>query len=161
MTVQGGNSIDHGALYEGMLVDGQLCNKVSKLNTLSTVIPFGRGVVTDGDAGARTPLTTSTAAQFVGVVKRELNRATRDGETSGAQPDYDMTVVTRGVVAVTPTVDVNKDDSVYLIVGTSAPGQFTNVAGSGATAAVQVEGAKWLTTVTGGTISKISIGFGG
>lgn len=167
MAVVGGNAIDHNALYEGMVVDGQLTNSVSKLNTLTTVIPFGRGIVSDGDAGGRTPNNTHTAANFIGIAKYELNRAYMDNQAQGALPDYDMTVVTVGPVAVTPTVGVDKDDPVYMIIGNTAgagvanAGRFTNVAGTGATAAVLIAGAKWLETVTAGTRSKLSLGVRG
>lgn len=164
MAVVGGNAIDHNALYEGMLADGQLNNKISKLNTLATIIPFGRGIVSDGDAGGRTPNNSHVVGNFVGIVMYELNRAYQDSESQGARPDYDMTVITQGTVAITPTVDVDKDDPVYMIIGNTAgagvanAGRFTNVAGSAATAAVLIPDAKWLETVTGGTRSRISLG---
>ena len=62
MPVQGGNAINHGIAYAGMAADGQTSNDVSKLNTGSVNIPYGYGVVSDGDTGAVIPPSTSTAA---------------------------------------------------------------------------------------------------
>ena len=65
MAVQGGNAIDHGFAYAGMVVDNQVENSISKLNKIGTIaIPFGTGVVTDGDDGAATPNSTSTACSI-------------------------------------------------------------------------------------------------
>lgn len=166
MPVLGGNAINHARLYAGMVVDMQLCNGVSKRNDETDTIAFGLGVVSNGDDGMILPIDTSTAAQFIGVVKYELNRAYQDGETFGARPAYDATVITHGVVAVVPTLDVTKDDSVFMIIGDgSLPnanlGKFTNVIGATTETAVQISGAKWLETATAGTVTKISLGIGG
>lgn len=165
MPVQGGNAIDHGFAYAGMVVDNQVENSVSKLNKSGTIaIPFGTGVVTDGDDGATTPNSASTATQFVGIVKRELNRAVLEGATQSDNRQRDMTVVTEGVVYVAPIVDVSKDDPVYLVVsdGTGTQqGSFSNVVGAGATLAVEIVGAKWTSTATAGNFAKISLGLGG
>lgn len=166
MPVAGGNTINHNALYAGMVTSMQLCNGVSKLNNQGSTIAFGLGVVSDGDEGMLLPVDTSTAAEFIGVVKYELNRAYQDGETFGARDAYDATVITHGEIAVLPTVDVAKDDPVYLIVGNGTgtdQGKFSNVVGSGATTAVLIEGAKWMTTTTTASAQpgKISLGIGG
>ena len=86
-------------------------------------------------------------------------------QVMGATDKFDATVVTRGEIAVMPAVDVSRDDDVYLIVGNGTgtkDGMFTNVAGSGATAAVQITGAKWTTTTTTASAKpgKISLGIG-
>lgn len=167
MSVIGGNSIDHNEAYEGMLADGQLSNTVSKLNTLATNIPFGRGIVSDGDDGGRTPNNSHTSTNFVGILKYELNRAYQDGDVHGAIPDYDATIITVGSVFVTPTVDVDRDDPVYMIIGNTAgagvanAGRFTNVAGTGATTAVLIAGAQWTRTATAGVRTKLSLGIRG
>lgn len=165
MPVLGGNAIDHGFAYAGMVVDNQLENSVSKLNKSASVsIPFGTGVVSDGDDGATTPNSASTATQFVGIVKRELNRAVLDGATQSDNRRRDMTIVTEGVVYAAPIVDVDKDDPVYLVVsdGTGTQqGLFSNVVGAGATLAVEIVGAKWTSTATAGSLAKISLGLGG
>lgn len=162
MSVQGGNAIDHGFAYAGMVADLQLCNGVSKLNKSETVyIPYGSGVVTDGDDGAELPGAGSTAAEFNGVVKYELNRARTDQNLTGAIPLYDMTVITHGVVWVTVLDTVAKDAPVYLRVGATGNGEFSGVVGSGATLGVLLPNVKFVTGGTAGQLVKISLGLGG
>lgn len=161
MTVQSATSYSttHGAAYAGMLADQQLYNTVSKLNKSTTVtVPFGRGVVTDGDDGAKLPVSGSTAAQFVGITMRELTRAYREGDVFGAVPVRDFAVITRGVVWVPAAVTVAKDDPVYMVL---ADGTFSNVIGTGATLAVLVNNAKWVSSAAAGVLAKISLGIGG
>jgi hypothetical protein len=164
MPVQGGNAIDHGIAYAGMAADGQTSNDVSKLSTGSVNIPYGYGVVSDGDTGAVIPTSTSTAADFVGIVKRELNRAYTATEVFGAQVDRDMTVRTAGAIYATARVAVDKDDPVYLVVGDGTgtnQGQFSNVVGAAATLGVLVPGAKWVSSAGAGELAKISLVIGG
>lgn len=161
MTVQSATSYSttHGAAYAGMLADQQLYNTVSKLNKSTTVtIPFGRGVVTDGDDGAKLPVPGSTAVQFVGITMRELTRAYREGDVFGAVPIRDFAVITQGVVWVPAAVTVAKDDPVYMVL---ADGTFSNVIGTGATLAVLVNNAKWVSSAATGVLAKISLGIGG
>lgn len=161
MTVQSATSYSttHGAAYAGMLADQQLYNTVSKLNKSTTVtIPFGRGVVTDGDDGAKLPVSGSTTAQFVGITMRELTRAYREGDVFGAVPVRDFAVITQGVVWVPAAVTVAKDDPVYMVL---ADGTFSNVIGTGATLAVLVNNAKWVSSAATGVLAKISLGIGG
>ena len=161
MTVQSATSYSttHGAAYAGMLADQQLYNTVSKLNKSTTVtIPFGRGVVTDGDDGAKLPVSGSTAAQFVGITMRELTRAYREGDVFGAVPIRDFAVITQGVVWVPAAVTIAKDDPVYMVL---ADGTFSNVIGTGATLAVLVNNAKWVSSAATGVLAKISLGIGG
>lgn len=165
MSVQGGNAINHGFAYAGMVATGfQLNNSVSKLNKGTVNIPFGTGVVSDGDDGAKVPVAASTAANFVGVVKRELNRAYAASDVVGAVAKYDMTVVTSGEIWVTAFVAVTKDQPVYLIVGDGTgtnQGKFTNVVGAAATLAVAVPDAKWTSSAGAGALAKISLNIGG
>ena len=163
MAVIGGNAIDHGFAYAGMVADAELYNGVSRLNKGAVTLIAGLGVVTDGDDGAKSPTSLSTAAQFNGIVKYELNRVlSEDGLTVNA--GRDMTVITRGVVYVKPNVDVVKDDPVYLIVsdGTGTQqGQFSNVIGTAATLGVLIQDAKFVSTATSSSFAKISLGLGG
>lgn len=170
MPVQGGNSIDHGFAYAGMVVDNQVENAISKLNKSDTVvIPAGVGVVTDGEDGAAIPTDTATAANFNGIVKRELNRAVLDGDTSGDNRQRDMTIVTHGVVYAQTIGTIAKDDNVYLVVGDGTTpnanlGLFTNATGTGVTAAVQITDAKFVSADfqnPDGQLAKISFGLGG
>jgi hypothetical protein len=160
MAISGGYTINHAAAIAGMVADGQLLNPISKLNKSSTVyIPYGHGVVTDGEDGAKIPVPGSTAAQFNGVVKYELNRAHTDA-TSGAVPRYDMTIISEGVIWVYVLDTVVKDAPVYLRVGATDPGKFSGIVGTGVTLGV-LAGAKFLTGGDAGDLVKISLGLGG
>lgn len=165
MPVVGGNAINHKVAYAGMVADLQLCNTVSKLNKSTTVtIPWAYGVVSDGDDGAKLPAAGDTAAKFVGVVRRTLNRAYPDGAALGAVPQYDYDVVTSGVIWVTARVAVAKDDPVFVVVGDGTgtnQGQFSNVVGATATLAVAVPDAKWVSSAAAGQLAKISLNIGG
>lgn len=160
MSVLGGNSIDHGLAYAGQVSSLQLCNTVSKLNKGTSGIAFGKGVVTDGEDGAKLPTSASTASQFVGVVKYELNRA-RTSTESGAVAKYDMTVVTTGEIWVTVLDTVAKDAPVYLRVGATGTGDFSGVVGTDATLGVLVPNAKFTTGGAADSLVKISLGLGG
>ena len=161
MSVQGGNAIDHGFAYAGMVADLQVCNGVSKLNKGVTNIPYGSGVVTDGEDGAALPVGGSTAAQFVGVVKYELNRAHLDNAPDGATPLFDMTVVTHGVIWVKTLDTVAKDAPVYLRVGATGNGEFSGIVGTGVTLGVLLPDVKFITGGDAGDLVKISLGLGG
>lgn len=164
MAVQGGNAINHAAAYRGMVSSGQVSNIVSKLNKGTANIPYGYGVVSDGDNGGKLPVAASTAANFVGVAVRELNRAYADGEVYGAKAKYDFSVITAGEVYVTARVAVTKDDPVYLVVGNGTgtnQGEFSNVIGTGATLAVLIPDAKWTSSAGAGSLAKISLNIGG
>ena len=160
MAVQGGNTIDHGKAYAGMVADMQLVNTVSKLNKGTVGIAYGKGLVTDGEDGAKLPASDSTAAQFVGILKYELNRARTSTET-GATAKYDMTLVTAGVVWVTVLDTVAKDAPVYLRVGATGAGNFSGIAGTGATAGVLIPNAKFVTGGSAGQLVKVSLVVGG
>jgi hypothetical protein len=160
MAVVGGNAINHGAAYAGMVADLQLANTVSKLNKGAVGIAYGKGLVTDGDDGAKLPLSGSTAAQFVGINKYELNRA-RTATEVGAPAKLDMTLVTAGVVSVTVLDTVTKDAPVYLRVGATGNGDFSGIVGTGATLGVLIPNAKFLTGGTAGQLVKVSLVVGG
>jgi len=160
MPVLGGNKIDHDAAYAGQVSSLQLCNAVSKLNKGTVGIGYGKGVVTDGEDGAKLPLSGSVAAQFVGVVKYELNRA-RTSTESGATAKYDMTVVTQGVIWVKVLDTVVKDAPVYLRVGSTGTGDFSGVVGTGVTLGVLLPNAKFTSGGAAGSLVKISLGLGG
>ncbi len=161
MTVQSTYAISHGQAYAGMVADTQLTNSVSKINLGSTIIPYGKAVVTNGEDGAQLPLVGSTAAQFNGVVKYELNRAQADGDVAGAVIDQPFTVITHGTIWVYARVTVAKDDPVFFRVGATDTGDFSNIASSGATAGVAIANAKFLTGGDAGDLVKISLGIGG
>lgn len=161
MSVQTSYSISHGVAYAGMVADAELCNVISKLNKGTTVIPYGLGLVTDGEDGAKIPVPASVAAEFVGVAMYELNRAQADGDVAGITAKRDGSVVTHGVIWVEALVTVAKDDDVFVRVGATDPGKFSNVVGAGVTLGVQVPNAKFLTGGDAGDLVKISLGLGG
>lgn len=144
----------------GMKADMEAYNTVSKLNKGTAVIPFGRAVFTDGDDGMKLPVAGSTAAQFIGIVFRELTRAYTDVQIAGAGgigaiPKYDNTVMTMGVIWVAPAVAVAKDDPVYVL---KADGRLTNVVG---TDNILIPNAKFVSTATAGALAKVSLVIGG
>lgn len=147
-----------GEALDGMKADMEAYNTVSKLNKGTAIIPFGRAVFTDGDDGMKLPVTGSLASQFIGITMRELTRAYTDAEITsgyGAVPKRDNTVMTTGVIWVSPAVAVAKDDPVYVLI---ADGRFTNVAG---TTNVLIPNAKFVSTAAAGARAKISLVIGG
>lgn len=143
---------------DGMKADMEAYNTVSKLNKGAAIIPFGRAVFTDGDDGMKLPVAGSTAAQFIGITMRELTRAYTDAQIAsgyGAVPKYDSTVMTSGVIWVSPAVAVAKDDPVYVM---KADGRLTNVAG---TDNILISNAKFVSTAASGARAKVSLVIGG
>lgn len=164
MPVQGGNALNHGVAYAGMMTSAQVANTVSKLNKGTVNIAFGLGVITDGDDGAKLPGAGATAAQFVGVVRRELNRAYAPTDIVGAVAKFDASILTAGEIWVTAFVAVTKDQPVFLIVsdGTGTnQGKFTNIVGATTTLAVAIPNAKWTSSAGAGALAKISLTIGG
>jgi hypothetical protein len=161
MTVQTTYSIDHNVAYAGMVFTLQPWNGVSRLNKGTAVIPYGKGVVTDGEDGSKLPTAASTAAEYNGVVMYELNRAQQDGNVAGGVPGQDMTVVPFGAVYVKVLDTVVKDAPVYLRVGATNPGDFSGIVGSGATLGVLLPGVKFLTGGAAGQLVLISQNIGG
>ena len=161
MSVQTSYSTTHNEAYAGMVADQQLLNTVSKVNTDTVNIPYGKAVVRDGEAGGKLPTSGSVAADFVGVAMYELNRAYADGDTFGAVTDNDMTVVTSGVVWVKSASDnVTVGQAAFYRVGATNTGDFANAAGSAGTASVAVSG-KFLTAGDTGDLVKLSLVVGG
>ena len=149
-----------GEAYPGMLVNMEVFNTISKVNTTSAMIPYGSPVFSDGDVGMKPGAAGLTANQFMGITMRELNRAYTDAEQAsgiGVPVGRDGTIVTMGVVYATASVAVAKDDPVYVVLATNA---FSNVAGADGTT-VLIPNAKWVSTGTAGSLSKISLVNGG
>ncbi len=162
MAVQTTYAINHGEAYAGLMADMNPAGLQSKINLDTVDIAYGKGVVTSGEDGAVLPTGASTAAEFIGVAMRELNRVTANpGTTYAAPQDRDMTVLTHGIIWVTATETVVKDEDVFLRVGATNTGDFANAAGSGATLSVQIADAKFLTGGGTGDLVKISLGLGG
>ena len=161
MAVQTTYGIDHGKWYAGMVNNLNTVQSYSKLNKGTEVIPYGKGVVTDGEDGAAIPTAVSTADQFNGVVMYEINRAQKDGDVAGGVPGYDMTVVSTGAIVVRAAGTVAKDDPVFLRVGSTATGDFANVVGATVTLGVELPNAKFLTGGADGELVQISLNVGG
>ena len=161
MGVQGGYEEQPIAGFAGMS-RGVTKNIASRTNTGTDAIEAGLGVVSDGDKTVRIPTDSDTVAAFVGVVHHDMDKASQpvDGVV-GIQPDTTGGVVTFGYVYVPVITAVSKDDDVYLVnaaTGTDQ-GKFSNDAGAGATAAIQIPNAKF--TASGAGIVEISLGIGG
>ena len=161
MPVQTTYSVYHAEKYAGAVNSVNPYGTVSKLNTDTVSIPFGYGVVADGESGMTLPATDSVATEFVGIAMRELNRAYADSETFGAPVGRDHAVVTFGKVAGVAGATVAYGDAVYMGVGVDVQGKFTNAAGTGDTLAVAITGAKFLEAGADGEAVWISLSIGG
>lgn len=166
MPITGGYTLNHGDRYAGMVVDAQINNSVSKLNKSGATVPFGVFVARDGDDGFAPVDDATVAADIIGVLRRELNRAQVDGSTGGAPDERDASVLTTGTIYVQTLGAVTAGGAVYAVVGDSGtpaanPGIASAAAGSGATTAVAVAGAKFLETTTGPGIAAVSLVIGG
>ncbi len=160
--VQASYGLNHGPAWVGMIADGQLSNVVSKINNDTVTIQYGKAVVRDGTAGgAKLPVAGSVTADIIGVAVRELNRAYTDGSTFGAVIDKDFSVMTVGTIWVTVAEAVAINDPAFVRVGATQTGDFCKTAGTGATLAVAMTGAKFLTAATAGNLAKLSIVVGG
>lgn len=157
MPITGGYTLNHGDRYAGMVVDAQTNNSVSKLNKSGATVPFGVFVARDGDDGFTTVGTGATAADIIGVLRRELNRAQVDGATGGAPEDRDASVLTAGTIYVHTTGAVNQGDPVHVVPGGADAGKATATA----TDNVAIAGAKFIETTTGAGLAAVSLVIGG
>ncbi|MGL4544843.1 MAG: structural cement protein Gp24 [Plesiomonas sp.] len=159
--VQASYGLNHNPAFVGMVADGQLANIISKLNTDVVTIPYGKAVFADGVGGAKLPTSGSTAPQFVGVAVRELNRAYGINDTFGAVANDDFSVLTVGAIWVKAAEAVTARGDVFVRVGATGTGDFAAGAGAAATLAVQIPGAKYLTSAAAGALVKVSFVVGG
>lgn len=160
MPIQTSYTLTHGALYAGMLVSELPYSAFSKLNASGASIPYGTGVAADGADGIELPTSSSVAADFVGVVKRELNRV-HVGSDTGAIDDQDATVIGMGKIAVTLTSDVTARAPAFWRVGATNPGQFCAAVGTGATLSVAIPNAIFETAGTSGDVVNLLLKIGG
>lgn len=159
--VQASYDLNHGPAWAGMVADDQLANIISKLNTDAGTIAYGKGVVADGEGGAKLPATGATAANFVGVAVRELNRAYTASDIFGAVVKKDFSVMTVGVIWVKVLEAVVARDPAFLRIGSTGTGDFCKTAGSAATESIAIPGAKFLTSASAGGLAKVSFVVGG
>lgn len=165
MAVQGGYAINHQKALAGMVVDAQVNNSVSKLNTTDAVVPYGIGVARVGEDGFGLLTNTSVIADVAGVLRRELNRVTVEGETYGALPEYDATVLTVGTIYVPVIADVTAGQPAFVVIGDGSSlatvGHFSNAAGTAATTALALPNAKFISDAASGGLAALSIVVGG
>lgn len=154
MPVQTTYFTEHAEAYQGQIADLQLANTISKLNKSGVNIPYGYGVIRDGDDAAQIAGAAFTADAIVGIAVRDLDRAYSDGEVFGAQDTRSFTVLTAGVIWVTAINAVASGDNVFI----AQDGTIQNVNTGGA---VQFPGAKFDSTATAGNLAKISLVIGG
>lgn len=154
-------SLNHGKAFQGMVADGELANIISKLNTDTVTIGYGKAVVRDGDNAAKLPVAGSGAGNFVGVAVRELNRSYLDSATFGAVVAKDFSVLTAGVIWVTALEAVVSGDPAFFRVGSTGTGDFSKSAGAAETLSVAIPGAKFVSSGAAGTLVKLSIVVGG
>ena len=162
MSVQTNYSIAHGFAYAGMLADLQTNNIVSRLNNTAAVIPYGKGVVTGDVAGAMDlPAPGSLLPNFIGVVMYEINRAQKDTDVAGATINQDASIITDGVGWVKVLVDGAIDDPVFLRIGATDTGDFSNIVGAAATLGLEITDAKFLDAALTGELARIKLNIGG
>lgn len=157
MPITGGYTLNHGDRYAGMVVDAQANNSVSKLNKSGGTVPWGVFVARDGNDGFTTVGASATAADIIGALRREMNRAQLDGETGGAPADRDASVLTTGPIYVHTTGAVNQGDPVFVVPGTADAGKATATEEDN----VAIAGAKFIETTTGAGIAAVSLVIGG
>lgn len=170
MPVIGGGQINHNPYYAGQLISFLPNGIQTRLNASGVNIPYGKGVVTDTSITDQNaiilPTSSSTYAQFNGVLMYELDRAYADNSVFGAVDQYSCDVVSMGTIVVLTQEAVTKDDPVYLItenlVTPSQVGDFntTGVVGD-VTAAVQIANAKFITSGSAGDLVQIALTIGG
>lgn len=154
-------SLNHGKAFQGMIADGQVANIISKLNTDTAIIAYGKFVVRDGDNSAKLPTAASTADQIVGVAVRELNRSYTNADAFGAIQAKEFSVLTAGVIWVKALEAVVSGDAAFGRVGTTGAGDFAKSAGADATLSVAIPGAKFVSSGAAGTLVKLSLVVGG
>lgn len=147
-------ALKHDAWFVGQVADIEVKNTVTKVNT-DAEIGFGVAVAFDGDEGMKALTSSSTSANICGITVREYQHV---GE--GIPAHATATVMTMGVVAVKVATDVTVGSAVYAGTGANVLGQFTNVAGSGATLAVALTGAKFRTSAKAGEIALVALNVG-
>lgn len=153
--------LNHNPAYVGMVADGELANIISKLNSTDVTIGYGKAVFRDGETAAILPTDASAAADFVGVAVRELNRSYMNGQTFGAVPHKDYSVLTVGAIWVTAAEAVTIGAPAFVRVGATGQGDFAAAAGADDTLAVAIPNAKFVTAGAAGSLVKLSIVVGG
>ena len=159
MAVQTDYNVTHASKYAGMVVraSGMPTAIFSRVNTDSANLGFGTGITRDGKA----PTSSTTAADFGGVVKLNHNFALEDGAVSGAVVDQSFDAVTMGVIAVELLDTVTAGSPAFWRVGATGTGKFSGVEGTGATLGVAIPDTVFLEAGVAGDIVNLSLKVGG
>lgn len=153
-------ALKHNAYFVGQVADIEVKNTISKVNGTEAVIPFGVAVAYDGEEGIKAVTTSTTSAQVCGITVREYQNVTLPNEQFGVNPQATATVLTMGAIAVVAGADVQAGDAVFVGLGADVAGKFTKVAGSGATLAVALAGAKFRHSAKAGEVVVIALNLG-
>ena len=158
--------INHAKYIAGMVADGEVNNNISKVNVSAQTLQYGRFVARSGDTGMNPLVGATTAANILGVLRYELNRAQGiTGNVAGVPPDFDGTVLTMGAVAVESITTAVAGAPVFVVVGDGSNaanvGKVANAAGTGANTAIAFPGAIYAEAATAGGLVKITLKVGG
>lgn len=120
--------LKHDPAFAGQIGGMEIANKISKVNTSTASIPYGLGVVRDGQTGFKLPTTATVAADFLGVPERAYQDITLDGEEFGTRPKHYASVVTMGTIWVKVSEDVAAGDAACLCIKSGSEGTFCKTA---------------------------------
>lgn len=128
MAITNDVKIKHDPAFAGQIGGMEVANKISKVNTSTASIPYGLGVVRDGQDGFKLPTTTTVAADFLGVPERAYQDITLEGEEFGTRPKHYASVVTMGTIWVKVSEDVAAGDAACLCIKSGSEGTFCKTA---------------------------------
>lgn len=159
-------TINHDKWIAGGLIDGEVNNNISKVNNSAQTLQYGRFVARDGNNGMLPIVAATTAANILGVVRYELNRAQGlTGDVAGVPPDRDGTVTTMGKIAVLSITNAAAGAPAFVVVGNSTVdtdiGKVANAAGTGAQTAIAYPNAVYAEAAVAGQLAAISLKVGG
>ena len=128
MAITNDVKLKHDPAFAGQIGGMEVANKISKVNTSTASIPYGLGVVRDGQDGFKLPTTTTVAADFLGVPERAYQDITLEGEEFGTRPKHYASVVTMGTIWVKVSEDVAAGDAACLCIKSGSEGTFCKTA---------------------------------
>lgn len=156
-------TINHDKAIAGMVADGEVNNTISKVNKSAQVLQYGRFVARAGDDGMNPLAADTTAANVLGVLRYEVNRAQGlQAAVAGVPSDRDGSVLTMGTVYVETIAAVTAGAPVFAVVAQNAnTGKAAGAVGADATLAVAVTGATFAESAASGKLVKVSLKVGG